>query len=173
MSFAYIAVAGMVIQGIGTYQAGQEAKKAAEYNAKIDEQEAANIRFGAERETGIIKQNAVLNEYRQRKQLERETGTQVGAYAASGVDVGTGSPLDVIADDIANAELKISIDKWTAENQAAMTTYNAATTASGLESGASEQRRSGRATARVATLKAGGTLLSAAGKYKSTIGNKT
>lgn len=164
MSWVKVAlvVGSTAISMYGSYQSGQDAKKAADYNAKIEEEEAGLIRAGAERETEIIKQNAVLNEYRQRKELETLTGRQVGGYAASGVSVGTGSPLDVVADSIATNELDIAINKWNAENEASMVAYNAETSARGKESSATMLRRYGQASATKGMYQAGSTLLSSA-----------
>lgn len=106
---AVAAVGGLIGTGItvaGQLQQGKEQKQAQEYNAQISEQEA-----------DIVRQNAVLNEYKARKSLAQSAGTQIAGYAKSGVNF-TGSPLDVIADSIANAELDISINKWNSENEA-------------------------------------------------------
>ena len=147
----------------------KETKEAANYNAKIDEQNARLIRTGARREAGIIRQNAVLNEYRQRKRLEYITGEQTGAYAARGVSVSTGSPLDVMAETIAAGELEIAIGQWNAENETAVSTYNAEVAARNKESEAKLRRRYGKSAATTATYQAAGTLLSTAGTY-STVG---
>lgn len=169
---AAIMLVGGVMSAYGQYQEGQETKKMQEYNAKINEQNAALMRAGAAKEASIIRQNAILNEYRQRKQMAYVTGEQVGGYAARGVSVGTGSPLDVVADSIANAELEIAIGKWNAENEIAVLTYNAEVAARNKESEAKMRRMYGQAAATTATYKAGGTLLSSAGAYGSISSNK-
>ena len=123
-----LAVASLVgggISAIGQYQQGQETKKAQEFNATVNEQEAELIKSSASRENEILKQNAILNEYRMRKSADTLMGQQIGAYAKSGVSASTGSPLDVIADSLATSELEISIDKWNAENNISTNTYNA------------------------------------------------
>ena len=74
--------------------------------------------------------------------------------------MGTGSPLDVMADTIANAELEISIDNWNAENEIAVTTYNAEVGARNRESEARMRRLYGRSGAANAAYQAIGTLLS-------------
>ena len=162
MSFAWVAVGGLALSAYGTYQSGQDAKKQAEYNAHVEEQNAELIKAGAARENQITKENAVLNEYRQRKSMEATTGEQIGAYAARGVSVGTGSPLDVIADSIANAELEISMNKWNAENQIAVNTYNAGVSANNKMSSAELNRMYGKSAETSANWQAAGTLLSSA-----------
>jgi len=157
-----LAVAGLVGGGIsafGQMQAGQEEKQAQDYNAQILEQNAATERAVAARETDIIKQNAVLNEYRARKSLAITTGEQTGSYAARGVSVGTGSPLDVMADSIANATLEIDIANWNAENEAKATTYNAEIAAKNKESEARLRRLYGKSAATNSMYSGLGTLL--------------
>jgi len=149
----------------GTYQSGQEQKKMGEYNASVMEGEANLIKAGAARENEIIRQNAVLQEYRARKQQAVDVGSMVGAFARSGVSVNTGSPLNYIADQIANSELSISIDKWNAENNVATNTYNSEVSALNKQSNAKLQRIYGTSAATNATYSAAGTLLSSASSY--------
>ena len=174
MSYAMAAIAliGGAVSAYGTYQEGQEEKQAQEYNAVIEERNAALIRAGAKKETSIIKQNAVLNEYRQRKQLAIVTGAQTGGYAARGVSVSTGSPLEVMTDTIANAELEIAIGQWSAQNEIDVATYNAEVAARQKESSAMLRRVYGKSAAKTATYQAAGTLLSSAGKYGSIMSEK-
>lgn len=119
---AIMAVSGMIGGGISAYgqmKQGDAAVEASNRNAQISEQEAS-----------LIRQNSALDEIRQRKYLASTTGSQVAGYSARGVTM-TGSPLDVIADSISNADLEIQIGKYNAEsqargaeNQAAMTRWN-------------------------------------------------
>lgn len=157
-----LAVASLVGGGIsayGQYAQGQEQRQAQEYNAQVNEQESALARASGQRESSIIKQNQILNEYRQRKEQAIMTGQQVGAYARSGVAVGTGSPLDVIADSISNSELEISIGKWNAENEANTTLYNAQVASQNKLSEAQMRRRYGQSAATNAGYQVVGTLL--------------
>lgn len=164
---AAVGLVGAGVSAYGQYQAGQEAKSQENYNAQVLQQQAAAQRASAAREAEIIRQNATLNEYRQRKQMAINVGSQVGAYAKSGVAVGTGSPLDVIADDIANQELEIQLGQWNAKNDAATTIYNAEIGAKKSESEAEMRRRYGRAAATNATYQSVGTLLSSGTQYGS------
>lgn len=164
---AVVGLAGAGVSAYGQYQQGQEEKSAQEYNASVLEKEAANSRAVGARESEIIRQNAVLNEYRMRKQMAINTGTQIGAYAKSGVSVSTGSPIDFIADQIATQELDIQIDQWNAKNDIAVTTYNAEVNASNKESEATMRRKYGRSAVTNATYAGVGTLLSGATQYGS------
>lgn len=107
---AIAAIGGLVgagVSAVGALKQGEAEQNAANYNAQIAEQSASTIR-----------ENAVLNEYRARKVMEANTGTQIGAYSRAGVSTTTGSPLDVYADDIANAELEMSINKYNSDIEA-------------------------------------------------------
>lgn len=158
---AAAALVGGGISAYGQYRQGQESKEAEDYNARILEEQAANERMVSNRETDIIRQNAILNEYRTRKSLASVTGQQVSGYAGRGVNVSTGSPLDVMANTIANAELEIAIGNWNAENEIAVSSYNAEISARNKESEARMRRLYGKSAATNATYKAVGTLLSA------------
>ena len=137
---AATALVGGGITAFGQFKEGQEAKEAADFNAQIAEQEA-----------GLVRQGAALNLYRQRKQLDIVTGRQVAGFARAGVSVATGTPLDVVADSISNAELEIDIGQFNAEQEARL-----------RESRAKELRRTGRQAARIGTTQAVGTLLTTA-----------
>lgn len=104
-----LAVAGLIGGGLSAYGQIQSAKveqTGREYNAQISEQEA-----------GRIRESSLLTEFKQRKQLRQNVGSMVASTAGSGIEF-TGSPLDVIKDSIANAELDISIGKYNAEVEA-------------------------------------------------------
>ena len=141
------AIAGLAAGGIsayGQYQSGQQAEQAYNYNAQIARQEA-----------DLIKKGADLDEFRSRKQLRQVVGSQVAGYAASGVEF-TGSPLDVIADTIANAELEIAISK-----------FNAEMGARGKISEAGQMKRQGKQARTASQIQAASTLLATAGDYGS------
>lgn len=139
---SYLAVAGLIGGGIsayGSYKAGEESKEQADYNAITAETERTHIEAVGE-----------LNEFRRRKQLATATGEQIAKYAKSGVKF-TGSPLDVIADSIANAELEIAIGKFNIKTEAERKSQEAA-----------ELRRYGRVQQRAGQYQAASTLLSTA-----------
>lgn len=143
-AMAVIGLGGGILKSVTQLSAGQKEQEAFDYNAGIAEQEAE-----------LIKQGADLDEYRSRKRLKSFTGEQIASYAKSGVEL-TGSPLDVIQDSIANAELEISIDR-----------FNSETAASKKKSEAKRGRQYGKDARTSSYLKAGGTLLSTAGDFGS------
>jgi len=139
-AMAVVSAVGGIFGAFGQAKEGQQINQANQYNAQIAEQEA-----------GVVRQNAVLNEYRQRKSLTQNVGAMTAAYAKSGVSVSTGSPLDVIADSISNAELDISISK-----------YNSEAEARNKESQAKMMRWQGLQARNLGYAKAGSTLLTTA-----------
>jgi len=94
---------GLASGGFSAYsqhQAGKKTQKGYDYNADIAEQEAGLIRTGAD-----------IDERRSRKQLGGFVSRQIASYGSSGVEL-TGSPLDVISDTIASAEMDIAINRF-------------------------------------------------------------
>ena len=149
-SLAALAMIGGGLSAFGQYQEGVESKKAADYNAAI-----------AESEAGLIRSNAALNLYRQRKQLQAVTGEQIAGYARAGVSVSTGSPLDVVADSISNAELEMEIGQFNLRQEALR-----------RESEAKMLRKYGREDLRLAKYRAVGTLLTTAVETGTRIGKE-
>ncbi len=141
-TLAAIALIGGAVSAFGQFQEGQKLQKAQEFNAQIAEEEAE-----------LTRTRGFLEEFKARKRFKRFTGRQVAAVAKSGIQF-TGSPLDVIQDSIANAELDIAIDK-----------FNIETGARSLESEARQRREVGRDVARSATIRAGTTLLTSTAEF--------
>jgi hypothetical protein len=90
----YIMIAAAVASAASAYQAGQTQKKASEYNAQV-----ATMEADQQRQAGAA--NAADAMYKARLLL----GTQKAAAAASGVDPGTGSPLEIASDTAARTTL--------------------------------------------------------------------
>jgi len=83
-----------VISAAGTLAAGQAQANAAAYNAKLARMQAAAS--GAQVE----------------QDWRRKIAETKAAYAASGVDVGTGSPLEVVADEATQGALAKRLVLW-------------------------------------------------------------
>jgi len=171
MVAAGAALLGGGITAYGQYQQGQETKKMMNQQASVAEMEANQIRQAGAREADIIGRNQVLNEFRQRKQLDKDKGTMISRFAKAGVAF-TGSPLDAIADSISNAELEIDIGNWNAKVNQDTTLYNTRMGAMNKVSQANLQRQYGKSAANNALFQAGGTLLSSVGTAASRFGNQ-
>lgn len=102
----FIPLITAAIGGVAAYQQGQQQKAVLEYNAQAARQQAK-----AEREV------ARLREEQHRRQARQFAGAQRAAMGASGVDVGSGSFGDILADDAIQAELGALAIRYGGEQQ--------------------------------------------------------
>lgn len=86
---------------------GQKEKDWADYNAKVMENEAI-----------IARQEAARDAETRRKEGMRLLGSQRAAFAKSGVELGSGSPLDLLEETAAENELAVKTIKYAGEQQA-------------------------------------------------------
>lgn len=86
-------------QGVSQFAQGRAEAAQAEANAAI-----------ADTQGVLIEEQQKLNEFKKRKAIRELTGEQVTLFAKAGVTF-TGSAIDVVQEDIADAELDIAIDK--------------------------------------------------------------
>jgi len=89
-----VMIASAVISAMAAMRTGQTQSEMAKYNAKLAEtnSEVANAEGAAASDA-------------QDRDSQRRIGAAIAAYGASGVDVGTGSPVDVLADSARQATL--------------------------------------------------------------------
>lgn len=136
MPALWIAGAGLGLSAFGAYQSGQNAAASAQAQGRAQAANAAAALYNAQ----LAEQNAVITRQQetfavesQQRAAARTIGAMVAGYGASGVQMDTGSPLDVLADSVRTSEL----DKLTLqynyelrardyENQAALDRMNAA-----------------------------------------------
>lgn len=137
-----LVVASTVVSTASAYQQGQYQEDIAEYNARVSENEATRVR-----NIGVDEEN------KQRRQTAELISRQRTQLAASGVDIGTGSALQLQED----AALLGEIDALNIRE-------NFAEQATALERGTVSGRSQGRAAARAGTTQAFGTLLSGGAK---------
>lgn len=149
---AAVGLIGAGVSIFGKIKQGKAEEEAAKVNALI-----------AEHEADLVRQGAKLDEFRSRKQLRAFVGQQEAAVAQSGVEL-TGSPLDVIQDSLANAELEIAIDQ-----------FNSEMFAKRLISGAERLRKAGKSARTAEQIRAGSTFLTTASEFsrKRVIPKKT
>lgn len=86
-------MASDLVSAFGQFESGQASEQAYEFNAKIAEQNAAQTRLASAQE-----------ERMSRIQARKEIGSMRAAYGASGVTM-EGSPMEVLAESVAMAEL--------------------------------------------------------------------
>lgn len=98
---AVAAAAGTGIAAYSSYAQGQAADKSAKYNAKLAEQQAVTAQQSANAQAAA-----------QRTQYRHILASNEAATGASGVAVDVGSPLLVMADNAAQAELNARMTEW-------------------------------------------------------------
>lgn len=101
---AGLAIGGTALSAVGQVKAGNASKAAAEFNAKVAEAQA---------DDAIVR--GQISEARYRQGVRVLIGSQRAGFAAQGVDVGVGSPVDLVADTAFIGEL----DALTIRNNAA------------------------------------------------------
>lgn len=139
----------------GNYQAGQASKQAAEYNAKVMQNNAIYAGYQAQeaRRQGEIEQTRIKEEAAKLKGQGRV------AFGAGNVLLGSGSPQDW-ENDIDRAK---AIDLDTSATNTNLAVWGYGEQAKGYQSQASLMRLEGGNAARSGVYSAGGSLLSGAG----------
>lgn len=89
---AALVIAASAVSAYASYQAGVEQKRAADFNARMAEYNAENARRAAQAKAEIYQ-----------KEVNRRMGTIRQQFAASGVELGPGTPLTVLMDSASNA----------------------------------------------------------------------
>lgn len=138
-----LALIGTGISAVGAIQQGQAAKQTANYNAAL-----------ADRNAVIATQQSAAHEEAQRKLDRRRMGAMRAGYSASGVTP-DGSPLDVLGDSIAEAELN-----------ALNIRYEGQLAAQGYTESAGVSRRQGKQAEAAGYFNAGSALLTGGAKAK-------
>jgi hypothetical protein len=136
-----LTVAGTAASAYGMIRQGQAQAEAARYNAQIAQQNAQ-----------IAQAQGEAAAESQAREAQRKQGAAVALYGAAGVDAGSGSPSDVLADNIRNATLDHETIKWNAGlkaqgfgQQSALDRMAASSAMSGALIGATAQLLSGGA----------------------------
>lgn len=91
---AALAIVSTVVSALGAISQANAASDAADYNAQIATQNAQ-----------IAQQQGQAAAAAQDKAARQKIGLMVANYGASGIDVGSGSPLDILRDSASTAKL--------------------------------------------------------------------
>lgn len=89
-----LAVAGTAMTAIGQIRQGQAAKAAADYNAQVANNNAI-----------VAEQQSQSQAMVQGRRAMMQNGGLLANMAANGVEVGEGSPIDILSQSAANAEM--------------------------------------------------------------------
>lgn len=146
-----VSAVGVGVQAYGAYQETKAQNAAAEYNARIMENNAKVAEYRAQ----DAKARGDLAEKQFRLKLSQEKGATRAAYGASGALVDSGSSADVLQDLAEFGEL----DALTIRRNAAMEAYGAEREGDNFRASANLSRMSKRS----AGFAAGSTLLTGAG----------
>lgn len=136
-------VIGLAISAYSIYQQGQYQKATGKYNAEM-----------ARREGEMQKARGDIELQQHRDRLKRLKGSQKVAFLKSGVQLGSGSALEVLADTEAQAALDEDIIK-----------FNTAAQVWGKQAESELSLAKGRQAGRAGTLGAGATILEGVGKW--------
>jgi hypothetical protein len=105
LGFDALGAANSAVAGLGQYQAGQEQRTAYDYNADV-----ALQKMQQEEQTTEAKYSQLI-------------GKQAAAYAASGVDIASGSPLLIMAHTAAQNAMEQESENQAGTEEAAMDRY--------------------------------------------------
>jgi hypothetical protein len=155
-AMATFSLAAGALSAVSSVQAGRSARQAGEYNAKVAENQAAVETFAGH-------DAAVRGADRAAMRIEnsrRIAGAQVAKFGASGVDVTSGTPLDLLTETAGFGEL----DALTEINNARREQYGHDVGAVNARAQAGLDRFTGRASERTGYMNAGGTILGSVGQ---------
>ena len=144
-----------LLSAFGQYQAGEAYEAAGDYNARILDYNARVLEGHAE----AARQSAAFEEVKQRREARRLKAAQRARYAKGGVVMTEGTPLRVLTETAAEAELDALAIRYAGEVKAKG--YEAQAHISEMEADVS--RWEGKQRKRAARLGAGRTILSGIG----------
>jgi hypothetical protein len=154
ITLALTAVSAAVAAG-GAVAQGRAANKQATYQAAVERNNAQIATWQA----ADAVDRGRIEEQNQRLKVARLAGTQRTAFASSGVELGSGSPLDVLMDTQQLGELDALTIRSNAEREA----YGYRTQSSNLTAQSGLTRMAGRNAQQASYISAGSSLLSTAG----------
>lgn len=150
---------GGVSGAVGSIQQGQAAKAAGNYNAEVADANAAQAKNNAT----IASQSGDEQAGMQEQKTRALVGAEEANTAASGIDVNSGSAVDVRA---SSTDLGM-LDAITVRSQATREAYGYNTQAASLSNQATVDRAEGEASESAGVINAGSTLLGAGGSAAS------
>jgi hypothetical protein len=95
-----VAIGGLALSAWGGYQEGKAQEDAAKYSAAVDRNNATLKDQQAEQVSKI----GAIEEERHRRKVQQAIGGQRAALAANGLDLSSGTPLDLVTETAALGE---------------------------------------------------------------------
>lgn len=157
---AVATIAAAAVSAYGAVQSGNAAKNQAEYQSAVDR----NNQQTAEWQAKDALDRGAEAERQQRLKVQSALGSQRAAMAANGVDLTSGSPLDILGDTAMYGELDALTIRSNAEREAYG--YRAQSQNFGTSAQLTQMRGSAAQTA--GAIGAGSTLLAGAGQAAGT-----
>ena len=162
-----IAVPLMIVGGsmmaISQVQGSRAMAQASEYNARVAEAQAKAIKTSGEFEQKTLEQQSAFERSKIVREKAKTTSAQRAKYAASGVRVDVGSPLEVMAQSAAEYELDIAANRYNLEVDKERIGYETRVGVAQSRSEAAYSRLLGKQYKRAGYRQAGSTLLTTAG----------
>lgn len=152
-SLAMTAAAGGV-SAYGAVQQGKAAEGQADYQAAV----GRNNAIIAERQARDAEERGAAEETAQRRQTAALMGKQKAGMAANGLDLSSGSPLDILGDTAQFGEL----DALTVRSNAAREAYGYRNQGAQFTSDAAAQKIAGKNAKSASYISAGSTILTSA-----------
>ncbi len=143
---------GTALSAYGVYQQGQAAQAQGEYQMAV----ARNNKIMSDRLAADARKRGELEETRHRQKVARLAASQRVAFAASGLESSSGSPLDTIVGTFVEGETDALIIRQNAEREAIAHEFRGQ---NAMAEGALAQT-AGAARAQASAVQAGSTLLS-------------
>ena len=103
----YLTLGSTLISTIGSLASGNAQKNALQYNQAVDKINA-----------GTALATSAADAQRSQIRSQREVASAQNQFGASGVNLGSGSPLDVLSDHAAQGALDSEIIRWRGDTQA-------------------------------------------------------
>ena len=126
-----LTIASTAMQAVGQIQQGYAASSAAQANANLAEMQGRETNIAAQYNVAVARANAEAIKASSEIDIARQViakgklrGAQVAGYGKAGVKL-EGSPLNVLIDSAAQAELDIAITKFNAKTSATQAEYQA------------------------------------------------
>lgn len=156
---AAAAIAGAGISYMGAQSQAQAASESANYNAEV----AANNQLEANQAATVAQQQGAQAQVEKAYQEDVLVGQQKAGLAANGVDVGSGSAVNLLSDTKAAGEL----DQLTIQNNAAREAQGYLNQGIGYANQAQIDQAAGQAALQGGALKADSALVTGAGQVAS------
>lgn len=157
---AVATIAASAVSAYGAIQSGNAAKNQAEYQAAVDRDNQQRAEWQAK---DALDRGAEA-ERQQRLKVQSALGSQRAAMAANGVDLSSGSPLDILGDTAMYGEMDALTIRSNAEREA----YGYRVQSQNFATNAQLSQMRGSSAQTAGAIGAGSTLLTGAGQAAST-----